>query len=466
MLQPGDMLPDEPLLYCSTIDPCSVLAVKDGDLVFESYQQGNLLSLYLLDLDSGQITLLHQDPENISDIYSHPVGRVPDIASYDSFTLHHHGLTEQDETVLRQLSSWYGNARVLHQFSDDKQTVLTARFEANQIVPDYLIYRVGDNAPQAFPAAAEESGTRPYLSRLGSRKKISYTSRDGFTLYGYISLPPGKEPSTLPLVTIVHGGPIARTVAEYNVYTQHMITRGYAVFEPDFRASTGYGLDYIDASAKDWGDGLVQNDIIDGIDHVLSLGIGDTQKQAIMGGSFGGFSVLSALAFTPERFVAGAALVPPADLTVSARMLFESRYFIENPKQAAVVRRWLHNPDDPEEVATLQAQSPMSHLMNITRPLLIIAGADDDRVSIAQVKEYSLDLFNAGKPVTVVIDEDMGHGTSEEVAALANLYLIESFFAEYLGGNLEPLQNPHVRQYVEEKILLQGNSDYTPVTLQ
>src|SRR5690606_23563547 len=133
-------------------------------------------------------------------------------------------------------------------------------------------------------------------------------------LHGYVSFPKGKVLRETPLIALVHGGPIGRIDSSFDSFTQFLVNRGYIVFEPNFRASTGYGRAYVEAAADQIGDGLVQQDIVDGVQHLLAQGIGDRERVGIAGHSFGGSSVLAGLAFTPELFKAGFASAPAADM--------------------------------------------------------------------------------------------------------------------------------------------------------
>src|SRR5690606_11914060 len=142
---------------------------------------------------------------------------------------------------------------------------------------------------------------------LSRKIPLQYRAGDGLMIHGYVSLPKGRALRDTPLIALVHGGPVGRIDSNYADTTQLLVNRGYIVFEPNFRISTGYGMAYTAAANRDFGNGIVQQDILDGVDYLLSQGIGDAQQLAIVGASFGGFAVLTGFAYTPDKFKVGIA---------------------------------------------------------------------------------------------------------------------------------------------------------------
>ncbi|MES2604226.1 MAG: prolyl oligopeptidase family serine peptidase, partial [Pseudomonadota bacterium] len=269
----------------------------------------------------------------------------------------------------------------------------------------------------------------------------------------------GVPLNATPLVAVIHGGPWGRINSNYSGITQLLVNRGYSVFEPNFRSSTGYGLHYMTAGNREFGKGVVQQDIIDGVHYLLAQGIGDAERLGIVGGSFGGFSVLNGLAFTPDLFKVGVASVPPAALGISLVKLLNKPGELErDPSMKEMMRILASDVDDPADIKRLYDISPQAHLAAIKAPLLIMAGADDDRVDINHVKQYSLQLFNQGKTLSLLIDEDAGHGYGSARAKHADIYLTELFLSHYLGGALEPLDDPLVAHYIKRRMLMNSNT--------
>lgn len=149
--------------------------------------------------------------------------------------------------------------------------------------------------------------SRPNLpsENLAPMKPVRYTARDGMTIPAYVTLPKGVEPKNLPVVMFIHGGPWARDGWGYNPYPQFLANRGYAVLQPNYRGSTGYGKKFLNAGNKQWGTGFMQHDITDGVQYLIKEGIADPKRIAICGGSYGGYATLAGLAFTPNIYAAG-----------------------------------------------------------------------------------------------------------------------------------------------------------------
>ena len=183
----------------------------------------------------------------------------------------------------------------------------------------------------------------------------------------------------------------------------------------------------------DFGDGRVQQDIIDGIEYVLSRGVGDRQKLGITGISFGGFSTLSALTFTPGMFSVGVAVKPPTDMGKTITYLKKT-----NPTQRRTqdIQDLLLNPNDTQAVERLYEKSPDRHSNKVIAPLYIMAGGADQRVSVLNIKDYALRQREAEKPVTLIVAEHEGHGFSNDISLEAYFYLLEKAFADHLGGRV------------------------------
>ena len=157
--------------------------------------------------------------------------------------------------------------------------------------------------------------TRPELAdaQLAEMRPIRYKSSDGLEIPAYLTLPRGVEAKNLPVVVFVHGGPWARDQWGFNAYAQFWANRGYAVLQPNFRSSTGFGKAFLNAGNGEWGE-LMQDDITAGVDYLVAEGIADETRVGIMGGSYGGYATLAGLAFTPDVYAAGVDIVGPSNL--------------------------------------------------------------------------------------------------------------------------------------------------------
>ncbi|ELR96248.1 S9 family peptidase [Gloeocapsa sp. PCC 73106] len=260
---------------------------------------------------------------------------------------------------------------------------------------------------------------------------ISYIARDGLTIHGYLSLPLGQtEP--YPTVLYVHGGPWARDTWGYSSSVQWLANRGYAVLQVNFRGSTGYGKDFLNAANREWG-AAMHNDLIDAVNWLIDQGISDPDKIAIMGGSYGGYATLVGLTFTPEVFACGVDIVGPSNLIT----LMQSIPPYWAPLMAMFQHRVGNLATEPE---FLESRSPLFFVDRITKPLLIGQGANDPRVKQAESEQIVAAMRQADKPVEYALYTDEGHGFARPENRLHFFAVAEEFLAKYLGGRFEPLE--------------------------
>jgi dipeptidyl aminopeptidase/acylaminoacyl peptidase len=147
------------------------------------------------------------------------------------------------------------------------------------------------------------ASTYPKLNKdqLGKTKPFPYKARDGLDIPSYLTLPPGKTPKMLPVVILPHGGPRARDEMAFDWQAQFLANRGYAVMQPNFRGSSGYGRRFEEAGYGQWGLKM-QDDITDGVRKLIADGIADPKRICIVGGSYGGYAALAGAAFTPDLY--------------------------------------------------------------------------------------------------------------------------------------------------------------------
>jgi dipeptidyl aminopeptidase/acylaminoacyl peptidase len=262
-------------------------------------------------------------------------------------------------------------------------------------------------------------------------KPISFKSRDGLTVHGYLTTPAGVPARNLPAVLLVHGGPWARDTWGYSSLHQWLANRGYAVLAVNFRGSTGYGKKFLNAGNKEWA-GKMHDDLIDGVNWLVGQGIADPKKVAIMGGSYGGYATLVGLTFTPEVFACGVDIVGPSNIITLLKSI--PPYWA--PAKAMFAKRV---GDMEKEEEFLKSRSPLFHVDKIKAPLLIGQGANDPRVKQAESDQIYEALKKAGKPVEYVIYTDEGHGFKRPENSQHFFAKAEEFLAKYLGGRYEPV---------------------------
>jgi dipeptidyl aminopeptidase/acylaminoacyl peptidase len=304
----------------------------------------------------------------------------------------------------------------------------------------WLVVYTTDDGPSTYYAYDRESkqtkrmfSTQPKLEglTLAAMKPISFKSRDGLTIHGYLTLPPGVEAKTLPTVLLVHGGPWGRDSWGFNNMAQWLANRGYAVLQVNFRGSTGYGKKFLNAGNREWA-GKMHNDLIDGVDWLVKDGVADAKKIAIMGGSYGGYATLVGLTFTPDTFCCGVDIVGPSNIIT----LLKSIPPYWKPALAMFAKRV---GDLEKDEGFLKSCSPLFKVDKIKSPLLIGQGANDPRVKQAESDQIVEAMRKAKKPVEYIVFTDEGHGFARPENRLFFNAKAEEFLAKYLGGRCEPV---------------------------
>ena len=273
--------------------------------------------------------------------------------------------------------------------------------------------------------------SRPWLDpeTLAPMAPVRIASRDGLTLHSYLTLPLGVEPKGLPAVLVVHGGPWARDAWGYDPQAQMLANRGYAVLQVNYRGSTGFGKSFTHAAEREFA-GKMHDDLIDAVEWLVSEGIADRGRIGIYGGSYGGYAALVGASFTPGVFAAAVSMVGPSSLVTLVRSF--PPYW--RPLLASTWFRYVGDPDDPEQLADLEARSPLNRVDDITAPLLVIQGANDPRVTKAESDQIVEALRARGVAVGYLVKDDEGHGFVKPENRMEAYAAIERFFAEHLGG--------------------------------
>lgn len=254
-------------------------------------------------------------------------------------------------------------------------------------------------------------------------QSYDYRARDGLAIPAYLTLPRGRAAKGLPLVVMPHGGPFARDHWDYDPYVQFLASRGYAVLQPQFRGSTGYGRSFVEKGYGQWG-AAMQDDLLDGIDALAKDGTIDPQRVCIMGISYGGYAAEWAAARDHGRYRCAVSLAGVSD--VRATLRHDSSQFYAK-RYAAEWRRRVQG----EEKRDLAAFSPLQQQTSITIPLLIAHGEADDNVPASQSHQLFKALQRRGAPVEGYFYSGEGHGLSEPKNIVDFLTHVEAFFSKY-----------------------------------
>ncbi|HZM00952.1 MAG TPA: prolyl oligopeptidase family serine peptidase [Planctomycetota bacterium] len=413
------------------------------------------LSLRSWQEESGRWETRHRDPAGVSDANAllWSAAREDWLAiAYHDARRRWYGNDGGTRALLAALERQLPGANLQLSVMADDQLWLVQAQQADRAQDRHFLYRPEQDRLQ--PLFAGEGAAPGGPPAGAAMHPVCWRASDGMLLHGYVLLPSGMDPGTAPLIAWLHGGPIMRMYDEYNGGLQLLVNRGYAVFVPNFRVSTGYGLDYVLAADGDVGNGRVLADIIDGLDFLLAEGIGDRQRQAVMGMSFGGYASLLALSHHPARFRCAFAGAPPTEYGWLKQWQAEHDSEALRPEGPPLPLRFplLGFPyEDAAWREKMQRESPLAALPALQAPAYIWAGARDDRVPLKSVVHYVGEARRLDKPLCLLIDTDAGHSPESELGTEASLYLIELAAHRHLGGELSPV-SPELREFLLKNV--------------
>jgi dipeptidyl aminopeptidase/acylaminoacyl peptidase len=401
---------------------------EDGKTLYLiANHDANTERLLALDLASGRETVIAEDPTyDVGGALVHPISKKIQAVSFNRDKVEWQVLDPSIKADFAALAKLQKG-----QFS------VMSRDLADQT---WLVAYTTDDGPVYYYAydRASKKGTLLFSNRpsleglpLAPMKPISFQSRDGLTIHGYLTTPVGIPARNLPTVLYVHGGPWARDSWGFNPVHQWLQNRGYAVLSVNFRGSTGYGKQFLNAGNREWA-GKMHDDLIDAVDWIVKEGIADPKRVAIMGGSYGGYATLVGLTFTPDVFAAGVDLVGPSSISTLLKSI--PPYWA--PMKAMFQKRVGDLEKEPE---FLKERSPLYKVDKIKAPLLIGQGANDPRVKQAESDQIAEALRKAGKPVEYLVYADEGHGFARPENTLHFFGKAEEFLYRHLkGARYEP----------------------------
>ena len=420
----------------------------------------NLSTLFLMDMDTQKMKKIESDPKNRVDFGSLNVSELTREVISTSYT--------DDKTEYQwKNKKWESDYKFLQSKFPGREISFNSRTNDEK---KFLISVSGDKyAPEMYFFNAETKAlalqyvSRPALKKvekyLAPMKPISYKSSDGLEITGYLTLPVGKDGKNLPTVILVHGGPKGpRDNWGYNSIAQFLANRGYAVLQPNFRASGGYGKKFLNAGDLQWGK-LMQDDITWGAKYLISNGISNKDKVAIMGGSYGGYATLAGLAFTPNLYACGVDIVGPSNIFT---LLESVPAYWESGR--AFLYGMVGDPNTEAGKKLIHDASPIFSAEKIVRPLLIIQGANDPRVKKAEAEQIVVALRNKGKQVSYLLADDEGHGFAKPVNNMAMFAETEKFLAGILGGRYQKEMPENVAKRLKEITVDVKTVTYDPKT--
>jgi len=311
-------------------------------------------------------------------------------------------------------------------WSEDRSRVVLATQRPDR-APAYYLY-------DAKAATAKQIGSANQAldaGKLPSRVPYSYPARDGVEIPGFLTRPVDAQGAT-PLVVLPHGGPASLDVGGFDWLAHFLASRGYTVLQPNFRGSAGLGKAWEEAGHGEWGIGVMQHDLTDGVAALIEAGMADPERVCIVGASYGGYAALAGAAFTPELYRCAAAIAGVADL--KTMLSFERGRAGFSSPTIVYWRRAMGVDDKGTADERLEAASPAAHADKVRAPVLLIHGRDDTVVPIAQSLAMQRALQTAGKDVQLVELEGEDHWLSGARTRLETLKALDAFLAQHLGS--------------------------------
>lgn len=397
----------------------------DGRMYLRDSRGANTARLVALDLATGASEVLVEDPRyDVADVMVHPDTHEAQAAAVEraraEWTVLDEGIREDFEAI-RELAR--GDFGVASRDRADENWIVA--FTADEGGASYYAYdRRNKKDRHLFDA-------RPDLTRytLARMEPFSFTVRDGLRIEGYLTLPPDGDQENLPVVLNVHGGPWARDGWGYDPEAQWFANRGYACLQVNYRGSTGYGKEFLNAGNKEWG-ARMHDDLVDAVRWIVEEGVADPGRVAIFGGSYGGYAALAGATFTPDLFRCAVDIVGPSNLIT----LINSIPPYWEPLKAIFTKR-VGDPETEEDL--LKSRSPLFFVDRIGIPMLIAQGANDPRVKQAESEQIVAAMKEKGIAHEYMLFEDEGHGFARPENRLKFYAAAEEFLAEHLGGRVE-----------------------------
>ncbi|MGV0745314.1 S9 family peptidase [Mycolicibacterium sp. XJ870] len=397
---------------------------KDGTAMYLQTSVGsNTSRIVKMHIETGATEVIAEDPTyDISRVIMHPDTReiqgVTVYAERQEYRIFDDSIRDDIEALQRL----HPGELVISERSDDDTMWLVAFDHDAGPVKFYIWDRASQTATFLFDHLPELNDYP-----LVPMEPFSFTARDGLTIHGYLSFPPDVERTDLPAVLDVHGGPWVRVGWGLDPEAQWLANRGYLCIQVNFRGSSGYGKDFLNAGNREWA-AKMHDDLLDAVDYLAGQGVIDRERVAIYGGSYGGYAALVGATFTPDVFACAISMVGPSNLNT----LIESFPEYWKPMIALWHKRVGEDPD------FLWSRSPLSRVEAIRIPMLIAQGENDPRVKRAESEQIVAAMTEHGIDHEYVMYENEGHGFAKPENRLDFYHRADRFLAKHLGGRAEP----------------------------
>jgi dipeptidyl aminopeptidase/acylaminoacyl peptidase len=389
---------------------------KTGIAYVLSYHENDKATLYEYNIETQTFgrQLFKHELVDISDIY---YSRLKDAVEYAGFTLDTTELHFFDDQLARD---YFAVSQALpdttnliaSESADEKRLIIFAGSSCNP--GRYYLFDM-ENKKLRYLGSRYPGLEKASLSKT---KGTRYNARDGMTIYGYVSYPVTYNNAPCPMVVLVHGGPYARDKNEFDPWVQFLTNRGYVVFQPNFRGSTGYGSAYFQSGYRQWGLAM-EDDIIDGVKILIDGGVADNTKICIMGASYGGYAALMGVAKYSDVFCCAISIAGISDL--NKLMIQKGNY----------LNRLLIGGDISDRTAT----SPITYAGNINSPVLLAHGTEDKTVYYSQSDDMYDALKRANKDVTFLKLKKETHHLEDIKNRVALFEAIDKFLDKHMGAS-------------------------------
>ena len=334
-----------------------------------------------------------------------------------------HYFDSEEEALRKRIKAHFPDHKVGLADTDKAEQNLLLYVGNDRTRGAYYFYNVNEDQPRLLAELA------PWIreEEMVEMHAVTYTTRDGWEIEAYLSLPHGLTLETahhVPTIINPHGGPWARDKWGFSSETQFLCSRGYAVFQMNFRGSTGYGRKFLEASYKQWGQAM-QNDITDGVEWLIRQGISDPKRIAIYGGSYGGYATLAGVTYTPHLYACAVDYVGVSNLLTFMQTI--------PPYWRPMLEMMYEQVGDPDkDREMLEAYSPALHADKIVAPLFIAQGANDPRVNKAESDQMVAALRERGVDVEYMVKDNEGHGFHNQENRFDFYRAMEAFLAKHL----------------------------------
>jgi dipeptidyl aminopeptidase/acylaminoacyl peptidase len=377
-----------------------------------------------------EVKVLYENADyDVDALFFSKARKVLTAARYTSWKRERYFFDKQFEDLVGKMKKEFGDIEFGFNSNTKAEDKYIINTYSDKTMGSYYLYDVKTEKLDKI------SDVSPWLDEkeMASMLPIEYKSRDGLTINGYLTLPKGytmENAKNLPVVVNPHGGPWYRDQWGFNPEIQFLANRGYAVFQMNFRGSTGYGRKFWESSFKQWGK-TMQDDITDGVNWLINEGIADKSRIAIYGGSYGGYATLAGIAFTPDLYAAAVDYVGVSNLFTFMKTI--------PPYWKPMMDMMYEMVGDPIKDSVLMREaSPVFHVDKIKTPLFVAQGANDPRVNKAESDQMVDALKKRGIEIEYMVKDNEGHGFHNEENQFDFYRSMEKFLATHLKKEGEP----------------------------